>query len=860
MNTKEILQGIKDWAAPKVIYDISAAHNNTKYTDLSDALGTNGGNIPQEYRKGGMSIKFVQSSDHKYVQYRLTSDTFNTTVANWQGVSDEINAASKNIASSEGVNSAVKMGEMTEIICEQLGIPYNYKQKLDRNTTISNNGLIGYAADRSSFAVKFYAGATRITDIKVDGVSKGILAIGWFSQEPNLLDVSGFIRMDMNPTYPLTIPATAKWAVISMNNTDLGEVINVLQSPYKAAIPKSFEDISKRLSVYVFPTWRDERRLAFNNETKTVSIVGTKTTPTSDHHILSFSYKGVKYWIDDNISSKVLNINNANSSLALPVSSSDVAYTLDDLVVFLDNAEHDGYVKIALFTYGMLVASDIVEVWGEGTIGFDNGADNVDDIISSGIYRVESSGEYYILMVYSYSQSIYQMSFSNKFGIKLRFKASSTSDWTGWQNIDMWIFANTQKIYASILDGKDYNNYVIEHSNISADGIISTFFKVPITADRETVFYKLGDIGVPSTISGCSILAYVWYSGFPDYVMGSNCISRTTTNVPPSNARYGALILSGHTNIVITSNESIDTLKAKINILGSAINNSVGENSFANGVRSNLKILGYGNSFMRNSVAYLSAIAKGCGVNLVVGNLYTGGTELQDHYVALVNNSAVYEWHKYVEGVETEREGHKTPLDGLLEERWDAIIVHQYIPWQYPFEPTLNKFLKLIIEKIGYTPKIYINSTWAGSLDGNETYYGYETEAEMWEAMLTYVKGACADAGVQEFSIIPTGTAIQNARTLSWADDYNRFVNASPDLHHLNPAGGFIAACTLYQKIVALLNGVSCNQTTFRITTPTAMPPDTNVQAGIVVTDDNYAALCKCAIDAVNRPYIVTQQ
>jgi hypothetical protein len=86
MTTQEILQGIKDWAAPKVIYDISAAHNNTKYTDLADALGTNGGNIPQEYRKGGITVRYVRSSDNKYVQFFCTADDFTTDVTKWQGV------------------------------------------------------------------------------------------------------------------------------------------------------------------------------------------------------------------------------------------------------------------------------------------------------------------------------------------------------------------------------------------------------------------------------------------------------------------------------------------------------------------------------------------------------------------------------------------------------------------------------------------------------------------------------------------------------------------------------------------------------------------------------------------------------
>ena len=59
------------------VYDISARHSGTKYADLAAALGTNGINVPVGVRKGGMSVKFVQSSDNKYVQFRfLLSGSF----------------------------------------------------------------------------------------------------------------------------------------------------------------------------------------------------------------------------------------------------------------------------------------------------------------------------------------------------------------------------------------------------------------------------------------------------------------------------------------------------------------------------------------------------------------------------------------------------------------------------------------------------------------------------------------------------------------------------------------------------------------------------------------------------------------
>jgi hypothetical protein len=50
------------------------------YADLSAALAA----IPSDYQKGGMSIKFVQTSDNKYVQYNLLSTSFATNASVWQ--------------------------------------------------------------------------------------------------------------------------------------------------------------------------------------------------------------------------------------------------------------------------------------------------------------------------------------------------------------------------------------------------------------------------------------------------------------------------------------------------------------------------------------------------------------------------------------------------------------------------------------------------------------------------------------------------------------------------------------------------------------------------------------------------------
>ncbi|MBO7693015.1 MAG: hypothetical protein J6Y28_09700 [Acholeplasmatales bacterium] len=79
------------------VFDISAYHASggelATYDDLTDALD-GGNNIPQSLRKGGMEIRFVQTSDNKYVQFRYMSSSTDvadfTNVDNWQKQGAEV--------------------------------------------------------------------------------------------------------------------------------------------------------------------------------------------------------------------------------------------------------------------------------------------------------------------------------------------------------------------------------------------------------------------------------------------------------------------------------------------------------------------------------------------------------------------------------------------------------------------------------------------------------------------------------------------------------------------------------------------------------------------------------------------------
>lgn len=67
------------------VFDISEYHGGQTYLNLEAALDSNnGGGVPQPLQKGGMSVKFVRSSDNKYVQYFLTKDEWSASVDDWE--------------------------------------------------------------------------------------------------------------------------------------------------------------------------------------------------------------------------------------------------------------------------------------------------------------------------------------------------------------------------------------------------------------------------------------------------------------------------------------------------------------------------------------------------------------------------------------------------------------------------------------------------------------------------------------------------------------------------------------------------------------------------------------------------------
>jgi hypothetical protein len=71
-----------------IIYDVSANNDGAVFESLQALLSSSNLStlIPTSVRYGGMSIRFIQSSDNKYEQFRCIANEFTTDVAKWQNV------------------------------------------------------------------------------------------------------------------------------------------------------------------------------------------------------------------------------------------------------------------------------------------------------------------------------------------------------------------------------------------------------------------------------------------------------------------------------------------------------------------------------------------------------------------------------------------------------------------------------------------------------------------------------------------------------------------------------------------------------------------------------------------------------
>lgn len=89
----------------EVIYDVTANNGGATFSSLSALLSSKNLSIliPTSVRHGGISIRFAQSNDNKYIQARLMANSFTTDITQWQCSTSKIKAGSKDLVESGGV-------------------------------------------------------------------------------------------------------------------------------------------------------------------------------------------------------------------------------------------------------------------------------------------------------------------------------------------------------------------------------------------------------------------------------------------------------------------------------------------------------------------------------------------------------------------------------------------------------------------------------------------------------------------------------------------------------------------------------------------------------------------------------------
>ena len=215
-----------------------------------------------------------------------------------------------------------------------------------------------------------------------------------------------------------------------------------------------------------------------------------------------------------------------------------------------------------------------------------------------------------------------------------------------------------------------------------------------------------------------------------------------------------------------------------------------------------VKILAIGNSFSEDAVEeHLSDLARAEGLDVVICNMYIGGCSIERHVKNLRGNIPDYRYRKIdVDGNMTEVKGY-TLEKVLTEEDWDYISVQQAspvsgIPEAYALLPELVEFIR---ERVPEDAVVMFHQTWAYAKDSkHKAYPNYDKDQmKMFNAILATVAQEVPKVGIS--LVIPSGVAIQNARTSVFGEDLTR------DGYHLSrPRGRYIAACTWLEAVLGV--------------------------------------------------------
>jgi hypothetical protein len=204
--------------------------------------------------------------------------------------------------------------------------------------------------------------------------------------------------------------------------------------------------------------------------------------------------------------------------------------------------------------------------------------------------------------------------------------------------------------------------------------------------------------------------------------------------------------------------------------------------------RAALKVLAIGNSFSRDAMSDLPALAKAGGKDLILANAYIGGCSLERHVKHLKQAEAGDPEGKAYKAHLDPKTGEKRDLslpDLLTAQPWNIVTIQQASPLSFKpetYQPFADELIAAI-HKYAPTAEIVVHETWAYREDHDffKKADGF-TPAKMYAGLNSAYKNFADGKG---FRVIPVGDALNLARqTPRWT-----YVT-DPNFDFKNPPAG----------------------------------------------------------------------
>lgn len=289
-----------------------------------------------------------------------------------------------------------------------------------------------------------------------------------------------------------------------------------------------------------------------------------------------------------------------------------------------------------------------------------------------------------------------------------------------------------------------------------------------------------------------------------------------------------------------------------------------------------IRLLAIGNSYTDDALSYVPFIMKNMGIDIEIGIMMQSSSSLEMHVENWENQNAVY-YLRYYNGSSSWQDlGLKSIQNVLSEYRWDLISLQQSsqtaFSWE-KYQPWCNRLINYITNYVNYNIKFIWYQPMARPAQINSgVNWSDEVITEHYVNTAQSSKRLFEETLVQH--VVPIGTAIQNARTITAVKvlgDYVDNANNTSGYGYLTPNDGVhlqegfpcqIAAYTFVLSLLSLcgFSDKSILGETTRATAEWATSKNIPSPHGEYIdTTDEYAIIAqKCAVMAVKKPYEVT--